>query len=68
MKSSIKVACILTAWTVVLMAADPAVAGGVTYSYDKLSRLTQVTYGDGTTITYTYDRVGNRISETVSAI
>jgi len=33
-----------------------------TYVYDKLNRLTQIIYEDGTTINYTYDSVGNRIS------
>ena len=31
-----------------------------TYGYDNINRLTDVTYGDGTTTTYTYDKVGNR--------
>ncbi len=31
-----------------------------TYVYDKLNRLIQATYGDGTTVTYTYDESGNR--------
>ncbi|MBF0527473.1 MAG: RHS repeat protein [Deltaproteobacteria bacterium] len=30
-------------------------------TYDNLGRLTQVTYDDGSTITYTYDANGNRL-------
>jgi len=32
----------------------------ITYVYDNLSRLVQIIYGGGTTITYTYDAAGNR--------
>jgi YD repeat-containing protein len=39
-----------------------AATGSVSYSYDALGRLVQVTYDDGTTTTYTYDANGNRIS------
>lgn len=38
-----------------------------TYSYDKLNRLHSVTYGAGTnaaTLTYTYEKNGNRLTET----
>lgn len=35
------------------------------YSYDKLNRLTTVVEDDGTTVTYTYDDAGNRLSKTV---
>src|SRR6185295_11254934 len=38
----------------------------VNYTYDELSRLTRAIYADGTTITYTYDATGNRLSEVVS--
>ncbi|MBI3977257.1 MAG: RHS repeat-associated core domain-containing protein [Chloroflexi bacterium] len=39
-------------------------SGGVTlYQYDALYRLTQVTYPDASVVTYTYDPVGNRLSE-----
>ena len=34
----------------------------VTYSYDTLNRLTSVDYGNGTTINYTYDPAGNRLT------
>ncbi len=33
----------------------------ISYQYDNLNRLTNVDYGNGTIISYTYDDVGNRI-------
>lgn len=50
-----------------LFSAATAWAGSITYNYDDLGRLIQLTYGDGTTITYTYDKVGNRATRTVTA-
>jgi RHS repeat-associated protein len=35
------------------------------YGYDDLDRLISVSYPDGTSVTYGYDGVGNRIAETV---
>ncbi len=40
--------------------------GTTTYSYDKLYRLTGVTYPDGEQVTYAYDPMGNRTSMTSS--
>lgn len=37
-----------------------------TYTYDKLNRLTEVVYENGTTVTYTYDALGNRTSKNVT--
>ncbi len=34
-------------------------AAAVKYDYDAAGRLTRVDYGDGRTITYTYDKNGN---------
>ncbi|HEY6871527.1 MAG TPA: Ig-like domain-containing protein [Geobacteraceae bacterium] len=34
-----------------------------TYTYDSLDRLSKVDYGNGSAITYTYDNVGNRLTE-----
>lgn len=37
------------------------------YRYDANNRLTQVTYGNGVTITYTYDALGNRLSKKIES-
>lgn len=37
-----------------------------TYTYDNLNRLTKVVYGNGVTVTYGYDVMGNRTSKTVT--
>ncbi len=37
-----------------------------TYTYDNLNRLTKVAYGNGVTITYGYDGLGNRTSKKVT--
>ncbi len=39
-------------------------AWGATYAYDALDRLTNVDYGNGATMAYTYDAAGNRLTET----
>ena len=45
----------------------PQVYGACTsYSYDALSRISTVTYSDGSVITYTYDNAGNRLGQTIS--
>ncbi len=36
----------------------------VSYVYDDLNRLTQVDYGGGNVVTYSYDELGNRVSLT----
>ena len=33
------------------------------YEYDTNNRLAKVTYSNGTTVTYTYDELGNRLSK-----
>ena len=43
----------------------PAWAGSADYVYDDLGRLVAINYDDGTTITYSYDNTGNRITRTV---
>ena len=35
---------------------------GIIYSYDSLNRLTNVDYGNGSVISYTYDPAGNRLT------
>ncbi len=37
--------------------------GTVKYEYDGLNRLTQVSYGNGVTVSYTYDALGNRLTK-----
>jgi YD repeat-containing protein len=37
----------------------------ITYQYDPLYRLTQANYSDGRYFHYTYDAVGNRLTQTV---
>lgn len=32
------------------------------YTYDAYGRLTSVTYSDGSSVTYTYDAAGNRLT------
>jgi len=38
----------------------------ITYQYDNLNRLSKVTYQNGTTVSYTYDELGNRTQKTVT--
>lgn len=37
-----------------------------TYTYDNLNRLTKVVYKNGTTVAYTYDALGNRLTKKVT--
>jgi len=37
-----------------------AAANSMVYTYDSFGRISEVTYGDGTVVTYTYDTAGNR--------
>ena len=37
------------------------------YTYDSLNRLTRAAYVDGTTIVYTYDAAGNRLSQVIAS-
>ncbi len=39
-----------------------------TYQYDTLGRLTKVTYPDGSTVDYTYDPAGNRVSKVTAGV
>jgi len=48
-----------------LLAAFPALAGNVAYTYDDLNRLTGAVDGEGTVIEYHYDAAGNRTSHIV---
>lgn len=44
-----------------LVTAAQAQTTTVSYAYDALGRLVQVTYSNGESITYEYDAAGNRI-------
>jgi uncharacterized protein (TIGR03437 family) len=46
--------------------ATPLSSAAITYSYDSLNRLLRTEYPDGTTIAYTYDSAGNRLSQVIS--
>ncbi|MDA8050797.1 MAG: RHS repeat protein [Rhodospirillales bacterium] len=50
---------LLTVLANVGLLAVAAHAVTITYSYDSFGRIDQVTYGDGTVVTYTYDTAGN---------
>lgn len=50
--------------TLLIGLAAPA---GVIYTYDSAGRLAKVDYGNGATITYTYDKVGNLLIRTVQS-
>jgi len=52
---------------VALSIAVTVIGGPAQYEYDNLHRLISVTYDDGTTISYTYDALGNRLTKEVSA-
>jgi len=45
-----------------------AFAGTLSYTYDALNRVTQVQYGNGTTINYTYGAARNRTGQVVRSI
>ena len=47
------------------LAGIARVGGATTYQYDRLHRLTKVTYDSGTQIIYTYDASGNRTTKVV---
>ena len=51
--------------TLLTLNAPNAATGAVTYAYDALGRLVTATYDTGVCIAYTYDPVGNRLSETI---
>ena len=46
-------------------AAQPAIAGTVTYDYDDAGRLVKGDYGDGTAIEYEYDNAGNLLEREI---
>ena len=50
-----------------LILVTSVLGGTAQYTYDNLNRLIQVQYEDGTTIQYTYDAAGNRLTKEVTA-
>jgi RHS repeat-associated protein len=48
-----------------ILAAAQSTSVTITYVYDPLYRLKQANYSDGRSFAYTYDAVGNRLSQTV---
>lgn len=53
-------------WTIWLLSGIAA-AATTKYSYDGAGRLVRVEYGNGTTVTYTYDKSGNLLSREVTS-
>ena len=49
-----------------LLGSGGLYAATVSYQYDPLNRLTEVTYPDGTVITFAYDPAGNRTQKVVT--
>jgi YD repeat-containing protein len=49
----------------VLFIGFPSVTLGTKYAYDELNRLIQVRYDDGTIVKYTYDAMGNRLTQEI---
>jgi YD repeat-containing protein len=47
--------------------AATSLAGTITYKYDEMDRLHEVTLENSQKITYEYDKIGNLISKTISA-
>jgi YD repeat-containing protein len=51
---------------IIVLCLNVTHAATITYTYDNLSRLTRVVYGDGTTEEFTYDAAGNRLTHIVT--
>ncbi len=51
---------VVTLTTIALAIATSAFAGTTTYKYDALCRVIEADYPDGSYVTYTYDKAGNR--------
>lgn len=48
---------------IILLSASAAWSQTVTFTYDNLNRLEKADYSGGMTIDYSYDNVGNRLTE-----
>ena len=64
MKRKAFVSPVIALW--IVFAVQCASAQGISYAYDSLNRLVQAVYSDGTSIRYTYDSGGNRVSQVIS--
>lgn len=54
--------CVLLFIGLCVISENRSVASTINYSYDSLNRLTNVDYGNGSVISYTYDAAGNRLT------
>jgi|GEM_PF-5581594 YD repeat-containing protein len=52
---------------IAIITNTPLLAATAQYTYDDLNRLIKVQYSDGAVIQYTYDAVGNRLTQQVQA-
>lgn len=66
MSSIHKAAIVFTAFAVVLISAIASFAETINYTYDEMLQLTKTQYGDGTTVEYIYDNLGNRLVKTTA--
>jgi YD repeat-containing protein len=56
----------LAVLAVAVLCAASSAAQAQQYTYDSVGRVLTVTYPNGATISYTYDRAGNRVTETTA--
>jgi len=61
----IKLSKILFLVSLIFLISFPLITSATEYTYDSLNRLVQVRYDDGTTVKYTYDAMGNRLTQEV---
>lgn len=66
MPETIKSSLPVLALSANLLCPLPLLAGTVTYKYDALDRLTQVSYPEGTIVQYAYDPAGNRTQKLIT--
>jgi YD repeat-containing protein len=58
---------IIFAFVIVFAVLQASAQTSVSYTYDNLNRLTEVSYSNGVKVKYTYDALGNRTSKTVTS-
>jgi YD repeat-containing protein len=64
LKNRIRGVWLIVSLLFVFALCSQAFANSVSYTYDSLNRLTSIIYGNGDTLSYTYDAAGNRLSYT----